>query len=636
MSIIKRQLAPIPFTDVTFDDAFWAPRIEANRAVTIPHYYRQCEATGRISAFDLNFKRALPAPVVLIFQDSDIAKWIEAAAYSLATHPDSALEAQVDGVIDKIVRAQQPDGYLNTHFTVSQPEMRFRNLRDWHELYCAGHLIEGAVAYYQATGKRKLLEAMCRYVDLIGATFGPQPGQKRGYCGHPEIELALVKLYHATDEPRYLELAAYFVDERGQQPNYYDQEARARGEDPADFPFKTYEYCQAHVPLRQQDKVVGHAVRAMYLLSAVADLSYERDDPSLWKTCLRLWNNLVTKRIYLTGGIGPASQNEGFTQDYDLPDETAYAETCATIGMIQWNHRMLQISGEAKFADEIERGLYNGLLSSVALEGGRFFYENPLASAGHHHRQGWFDCPCCPPNIARTLASLGQFFYSGGPNGAWVHLFAQSHAKVRVGEAEVHLRQETRYPWDGAVRITLSLERPGTFPLHVRVPGWCERWQVSVNGVPVNLARASANGYLSLEREWQSGDVVEYSMDMPVQVIWAHPAVRDLRGRVALQRGPLVYCVEGVDHPGLSLAAIQLTPKRAGSSGFDAEYREDLLGGVMVLRGQARLASHKGWERRLYRNRAPVLKPIDIVAVPYYAWDNRDAGEMRVWLQTGK
>jgi uncharacterized protein len=634
MSTIKRQLAPIPFTDVTFDDAFWAPRIEANRTVTIPHYYRQCEATGRISAFDLNFKRSLPAPVVQIFQDSDIAKWIEAAAYSLATHPDSALEAQLDGVIDKIVRAQQPDGYLNTHFTVSQPEMRFRNLRDWHELYCAGHLIEGAVAYFQATGKRKLLEAMCRYVDLIAATFGPQPGQKRGYCGHPEIELALVKLYHATDEPRYLELASYFVDERGRQPNYFDQEARERGEDPADFPFKTYEYCQAHVPLRQQDKVVGHAVRAMYLLSAVADLSHERNDPSLWKTCLRLWNNLVTKRMYLTGGIGPASQNEGFTQDYDLPDETAYAETCATIGMIQWNHRLLQISGEGKFADQIERGLYNGLLSSVALEGGRFFYENPLASAGHHHRQGWFDCPCCPPNIARTLASLGQFFYSGGPKGVWVHLFAQSNAKVRVGDAEVHLRQETRYPWEGAVRITLSLERPSAFTLHVRVPGWCEGWQVSVNGVLVHPTLQ--NGYLLLERDWQSGDVVEYAMDLPVQVMWAHPAVRDLRGRVALQRGPLVYCVEGVDHPGLSLAAIQLTPKRAGSNGFAVEYRDDLLGGVVVLRGQARLASHKGWERRLYRNRAPVMKPIEIVAVPYYAWDNRDAGEMRVWLQTGK
>lgn len=636
MSAIKRQLDPVPFTDVTFDDGFWAPRIEANRTVTIPHIYRMCEETGRISAFDLNFQRPVPSPVVLIFQDSDVAKWIEAAAYSLATHPDPALEALLDEVIDRIVRAQQPDGYLNTHFTAIQPEMRFTNLRDWHELYCAGHMIEGAVAYYQATSKRKLLDAMCRYVDLIAATFGPQPGQKRGYCGHPEIELALVKLYHATGERRYLELASYFVDERGRQPHYYDQEARARGEDPADFQFKTYEYCQAHVPLRQQEKMVGHAVRAMYLLSAATDLSNEKNDPSLWKTCLRLWNNLVTKRIYLTGGIGPARNNEGFTEDYDLPDETAYAETCATIGLIQWNHRLLQISGESKFADVIERGLYNGFLSSVSLEGGRFYYENPLASAGHHHRQGWFECPCCPPNIARTLASLGQFFYSGGPNGAWVHLFAQSSARLKVGEHEVRLRQVTRYPWDGDVRIEIGVERPRTFALHLRVPSWCQRWQVSVNGFRSNTTDLLVKGYLPLEREWQPGDVVEYHMEMPVQVMWAHPAVCDLRGRVAMQRGPLVYCLEGVDHPGLPLSTLMLNPKQVISNDFRVEYRPDLLGGVMVLNGKASFASQKGWERILYRSRAPVLEPAEIMAIPYYAWDNRESGAMRVWLQAGK
>ena len=356
MTTVKRQLKPVPFTQVTFEDEFWAPRLEVNRSVTIPHIYRQCEETGRISAFDLNFQRPVPSPIVLIFGDSDPAKWIEAASYSLATHPDPALAALVDSVADKVIQAQQADGYLNTHFIVTQPEMRWRNLRDWHELYCAGHLIEAAVAHYQATGERKLLDALSRYADHIDATFGRKAGQKRGYCGHPEIELALIKLYHATDNPRYLDLATYFIDERGAQPHYFDLEARGRGEDPADYWAKSYEYSQAHVPVREQTKVVGHAVRAMYLLSAVADLAHENNDPTLLETCERLWDNLVTKRMYLTGAIGPSRHNEGFTEDYDLPDETAYAETCATIGIIQWNHRMLQFSGESKYADVMERG----------------------------------------------------------------------------------------------------------------------------------------------------------------------------------------------------------------------------------------------------------------------------------------
>jgi hypothetical protein len=355
MPSAKRQLEPVPFTQVTFDDASWGPRIETNRTVSIPHIYRQCEATGRISAFDLNFHRPVPAPIVLIFGDSDPAKWLEAASYALATHPDPGLEALVDQVADKIIHAQQPDGYLNTHFIVAQPDMRWKNPRDWHEMYCAGHLIEAAVAHYQATGKRKLLDALCRYADHIDARFGREPGKKRGYGGHPEIELALVKLFHATNNPRYLKLATYLVDERGAQPHYYDIEARERGEDPADYWAKTYEYCQAQVPLREQTKVVGHAVRAMYLLSAAADLAHENDDPTLLETCERLWDNLITKRMYLTGAIGPSRHNEGFTLDYDLPDETAYGETCATIGLILWNHRPLQFAGESKYADVIER-----------------------------------------------------------------------------------------------------------------------------------------------------------------------------------------------------------------------------------------------------------------------------------------
>jgi DUF1680 family protein len=631
---IRYQLNPIHFSAVHFSDSFWAPRIETNRTTTIPYIYRQCEETGRISAFDLNFQRPVPSPIVLIFGDSDPAKWIEAASYSLATHPDPALAALVDSVADKVIHAQQPDGYLNTHFIVTQPEMRWRNLRDWHELYCAGHLIEAAVVHYQATGERKLLDALSRYADHIDLTFGREPGKQRGYCGHPEIELALVKLYRATDNPRYLKLATYFIDERGQQPHYYDLEARERGEDPADYWAKSYEYCQAHLPVREQTKVVGHAVRAMYLLSALADLAHENNDPTLLETCERLWDNLVTKRMYLTGAIGPSRHNEGFTEDYDLPDETAYAETCATIGMIQWNHRMLQFSGESKYADVIERGLYNGFLSSISLTGDRFFYENPLASTGNRQRQGWFECPCCPPNVARTLASLGQYFYSTGTNNVWVHLYAQGAVNLKVDGRDVRLHQVTKYPWDGEVKIEIGVDHPQIFTLHLRVPEWCESWQLRVNDVPVTNLQTRANGYLTIEREWQSGDVVVYEMAMPVQTVWAHPAVRHLQGRMAIQRGPIVYCLEGVDHEKITLDQIVLDPQQILSGKFGVEYIDNLLGGICILRGKGTLVDETGWDDTLYRHGPPLSKPVDITAIPYYAWGNRDPGEMRIWFRT--
>jgi len=633
MTNIQRQLTPISFTDVAFEDAFWAPRLETNRSVTIPHIYRQLEATGRFSAFDLNFTRPVPTPMVFVFGDSDAAKWVEAASYSLTTHPDPALEKLVDQVADKIIHAQQPDGYLNTHFTVMQPEMRWRNLRDWHEMYCAGHLMEAAIAHYQATHKRKLLDALCRYADHIDSVFGREAGQKRGYCGHPEIELALIRLYHATNNPRYLKLATYFVDERGTQPHYFDLEARARGEDPAKFWAQNYEYSQSHVPVRQQAKVVGHAVRAMYLLSAAADLAHENNDPTLLETCQRLWNNLVGMRMYLTGGIGPSRHNEGFTEDYDLPDESAYAETCATIGLILWNHRLLQFSGESKYADIMERGLYNGFLSSFSLDGGRFFYDNPLASAGKHHRQEWFSCPCCPPNLARTLASLGQYFYSTSEQGVWVHLFAQGTANLSVGGQGISLRQVTRYPWDGEVKFEMNLPQPQSFCLHLRVPGWCEKWAIRVNGEPVPQAHPQANGYLALEREWRPGDTIEYGMDMPVQTVWAHPAVRYLQGRMAIQRGPIVYCLEGVDHGNIVLDQIALDPHCVCSDEFEVVYRDDLLGGVNLLRGKGVVVDQAGWQGGLYSHHQASSKVLDITAIPYYAWDNRAPGEMRIWMR---
>ena len=632
MPTLARQLEPIPFTKVTFDDVFWSPRLEANRKVTIPHNHAMCESTGRFSAFDLNFTRAVPSPIVLIFGDSDAAKWVEAASLSLVTHPDPDLRLLLDKVTDQIIHAQQPDGYLNTHFTVAQPEMRWKNLRDCHEMYCAGHLIEAAVAHYQATGETRLLDALCRYADHIDALFGSAPGKKRGYPGHPELELALIKLYHTTNNSRYLELSSYFVDERGTQPHYYDIEARERGEDPAKFFFKNYDYSQAQVPVREQTKVVGHAVRAMYLLSAMADLAHEKSDPSLLETCERLWENLVTKRMYLTGGIGPSRHNEGFTDDYDLPDESAYAETCATIGLMLWNQRLLQFSGDSKYADVIERGMYNGFLSSISLSGDRFFYENPLASTGSHHRQAWFDCPCCPPNVARTLASLGGYFYSSGENSLWVHLFAQGSVALRLSGQDVNLRQVTNFPWGGAVKFEIGVSAALRFGLYLRMPGWCNQVSLSINGQVVAADR-QANGYVLIEREWLPGDVVEYVMDMPVQVVFAHPAVRFLQGRMALQRGPLIYCMEGVDNGQIALDQISLDPARVLSAECSLEHRADLLGGVTVLHGKGSAVDVGQWQAGLYAGQPPVMREMEFTAIPYYAWDEREAGDMRVWFR---
>jgi DUF1680 family protein len=508
--------------------------------------------------------------------------------------------------------------------------MRWKNLRDWHEMYCAGHLMEGAVAHFQATGRRNLIDALARYADHIAAEFGPNPGQRRGYCGHPEIELALVRMYHATGNKKYLELSKYFVDERGATPNYYDIEARERGDDPAKFWAKSYEYCQAQVPVREQTKVVGHAVRAVYLLSAVADLAGEYNDASLLETADRLWDNLVTKRMYLTGGIGPSHQNEGFTTDYDLPDETAYAETCATIGLMNWNYRLLQFAGESRFADAMERGMYNGFLSGVSLEGSNFLYENPLSSAGNRHRVAWFECPCCPPNVARTVASAGNYLYSTGEQDLWLHLFAGSTAAVEIGGKSVTIQQETLYPWDGAVKLSFELAQPAAFTLHLRVPGWCKQFHVAVNGAAQSV-QPDAGGYIAIQREWQNGDSVTYTLDMPVEAIWANPQVRQLQGRVAIQRGPIVYCLEGVDHGGIILDRISVDARDIAA--FKVEYRPEFLGGSTVITGKGKVIDETGWGNALYQNQAPAQQDIDITAIPYCVWDNRASGEMRVWLR---
>ena len=622
-----RVYTPVPLEQVTIDDAFWAPRLQVNRERTLPFELQQCRETGRIDAFKLDWTPGKePAPH--IFWDSDVAKWVEATCYSLSTHPDPQLAAELDEVVNLIASAQQPDGYLNVFYTVVEPQNRWTNLRDCHELYCAGHLIEAAVAHFHTTGKRTLLDTMCRYADYIGMVFGTGEGQKRGYCGHEELELALVKLYHATGEQRYLDLSLYFVNERGQQPYYFDIEAVERGEPARAYWAGTYEYCQASKPVRELSEVQGHAVRAMYLYSAMADLAGETGDTELRAACERLWADLCLRKMYLTGGIGPSRHNEGFTTPYDLPNQTAYAETCAAIGLVLWNHRMLQWECDGKYADVMERALYNGVISGVSLDGEKYFYENPLASAGTHHRQTWFGCACCPPNLARMLAALGEYVYSQAPDGLAVHLYVQGSARTTLADGTaVAISQRTAYPWDGAVELQVVAEAPATFTLRLRIPGWCRQWSVSVNGQVVKAP--VERGYACITRAWSPDDRVTLNLAMPAELIEAHPDVAHDFGRVAVQRGPLVYCLEGCDHaPSLHKLAINsdahLTP----------HYEQDLLGGVMVLEGEGVLIDETPWDGTLYRPYHPLPgKPTPLRAVPYCTWDNRAPGEMAVWLR---
>ena len=623
MTVPAPRLKPAPLKAVTIEDRFWQERIRVNREATIPIEYDQCKSTGRIEALTL-----APVPDQHIFWDSDVAKWIEAAAYSQATHPDPAVDLLLDEVIGMLARAQQPDGYLNTYFTTVAPERRWTNLRDDHELYCAGHLIEAAVAHYEATGKTSLLDVMRRYADYIGTVFGPEEGQKRGYCGHEEIELALVKLAEATGDDKYLRLARYFVDERGSQPHYFDQEARERGQDPGEFWAKSYEYNQAHVPVREQSAVTGHSVRGMYLYSAMADLAGRTGDEALKAACERIWAHLTSAQMYVTGGIGGFASNEGYGADYDLPNETAYAETCAAIGLVFWASRMLHLDCDRRYADVMERALYNGVLSGVSLDGTKFFYDNPLASVGKHHRQDWFPCACCPPNLARLLASLGQYVYSQGDADIAVHLYVQGHADLTVAGQPVTLSQTTDYPWDGSITLAVAPKQPTHFNLRLRLPEWCRAPRLSVNGASVTPPVEA--GYAILEREWQAGDTVTLELPMPVERVYANPKVHQDRGRIALQRGPVVYCLESVDN-GDDLNSLVLPHKAA----LEAVFEPELLSGVIVLRGSAVRVSAEDFGAALYRQEPPATSPVAVMAIPYFAWDNRAVGEMLVWVRVG-
>jgi DUF1680 family protein len=605
-------LTAVPFPSVAVQDAFWGPRLATNRKVTVEANLRQCEVTHRIHNFAVAAKKVEGKHAGLLFNDSDVYKAIEGIAYTLTLQRDSTLERRADAIIDLIAAAQQPDGYLNTYYTLARPKERWRNIQFGHELYCAGHLIEAAVAYHQATGKRKLLDVAIKFADHIDRVFGP--GKRYETCGHEEIELALVKLHHATREKKYLDLAKFFLDVRGTTGPKGKTQRKLFGE-----------YAQDHKPIRQQHEVCGHAVRAMYLYCGMADVAGLTDDKTLWEALEHIWRDVTQRKMYLTGGIGPSAHNEGFTVPYDLPNDSAYAETCAAIGMALWNHRMFLRTGDGRYVDILEREVYNGLLSGVSLSGDRFFYTNPLASTGRHQRVGWFDCPCCPTNVVRYLPGMGERVWAHRGDAVWSVLYLGSTATVPLKDASVRLVQKTRYPWEGRVTISVELldrdKKPTarTFDLHLRIPGWCkDGWAVKVNGTRQDLK--AEKGYIRLSRTWKSGDVVELDLPMPVERVHAHPKVKANAGRVALQRGPVVYCLEGADNGG-KVRNLALPRDARLSSAF----RKDLLGGVVAVTGSA-LSVSAGEDDKIQ------TKPVSFVAIPYHAWANRKPGEMIVWL----
>ena len=627
-----RKYASVKFSDVKVTGDFWSERLETVLTKTIPSQHHQLDIHGILESLKLvqptpplRIPRNRSGFTTQIFWDSDLGKWVEAASYALSHRRDAVVEGQIESIIDDLEKAQAPDGYLNCWYLAREPQNRWTNLRDNHELYNAGHMLEGAVAYFHATGRDRLMQVMMRYMDHVATVFGPGPGQKRGYCGHQEIELALVKLYHATGLRKYLDLSIYFINERGAQPHYFDIERQARGETAESYGQGTYEYSQSHVPVRQQTKVVGHAVRAMYMYTAMADLAAELGDDGLKTACETLWADVTTTRMYVTGGFGPSASNEGFTRDYDLPNDTAYAETCASVAMVFWAARMLNLDLDGQYADILELALYNTSLAGLSRDGTQYFYDNKLESDGSHKRWDWHPCPCCTMNVARLVASIAGYFYGVAETEIAVHLYGGADTTLPVAGGQVHLVETSTYPWSGAVQIAVDPMGCDAFTLSLRIPAWSKGATASVNGdtVPMTVER----GYLKITRAWTKGDKVALNLPMPAERIYAHPDVRQDIGRVALRRGPLVYCLEQQDNPS-AVNRLRLPAGAALSDSFEA-----LLGGISVLRSEARAADAAAWGPKLYRTKPPTETTSPIMAVPYYIWCNRGPNAMQLWLR---
>ena len=639
------RLHELPLTAVEIADAFWSPRLEVNRTRTLDHVYKELELTGCIRNFEIAGGKAQGKFGGPWWADSDVYKWIEGASYILALHPNAQLESKVDELIRKIAAAQQTNGYLDTYVLMRLPDLKWKSLAFNHEMFCAGSLFEAAVAHNQATGKRSLLEIALRLADHLDATFGP--GKQAGIPGHEEVELALVRLYRLTGEKKYLRLAQYFVDSRGQKPSIFERQYDQLPERQVDLlgrpmsikdfyrrfflvnpsKFDT-SYSQDQLPAREQRVAVGHAVRAMYFYSGMADLVYETGDAGLWEALESLHDSVTNHRMYVTGGIGPSERNEGFTVDYDLPNEDAYQETCASAGMVFWNYRMLKLTGDSRYADVMELSLYNALAAGVSLTGDTFCYVTPLASRGDFERDPWFGVPCCPTTVARFLPALGRYVYSESPDGLWVNLFIAGQVNANLAGKRVMLRQTGNYPWDGKIKFTIGVEAPQDFVLRVRVPGWAERADFQLNGE--KLSPRVVNGYAEIRRSWSNGDAVDLTLPMDIQRLEANPHVEYDHGKSAVRRGPLIYCLEQADQK----APLDEIILPLGAQ-LESQFAPQLLGGITVVKGQGLLRPLDDWKNTLYqRARAANTQPLRVTAVPYCVWGNRGLGKMAVWVDT--
>ena len=624
-SLLKME--PVNFSQVSITDDFWKPKIDKVATKTLAACIYQTEvATPRIKNFEKVARKKGEKHEGIFYDDSDVFKALEAMAYSLKNHPSKEMEAKCDEWIDKIAAAQQPDGYLNTFYTLNEPQNRYTDM-SMHEDYNCGHLIEAAVAYFNATGKRKLLDVAVKWADHFDSVFGP--GKRHWVTGHQELELALVKLFRTTQNDKYLNLSNWLLSERGH--------GNAKGYTWTDW--KDTAYAQDILPVKEQTQITGHAVRAMYMYTGAADVAALTGDAAYMNAMKKVWEDVVFRNMYITGGIGSAGSNEGFSQDYDLPNEQAYCETCASVGMVFWNQRMNALTGESKYIDVLERSLYNGALDGLSLSGDRFFYGNPLASRGQHQRREWFGTACCPANIARLVASLGDYIYAKNEKGIWVNLFVGSETRQMIGKNDVLVKQQTNYPWDGKVKLNIDPLKKGKFKVYVRTPGWSRaqpvpgdtyfaNFSVAPSLMPVKVNGKETiyeqeNGYIVLDREWKKGDIVEFEFNMTPHLVTARKEIKQDENRVAIQRGPLVYCVEGADNDNKAWNII--VPENTVFTPADQKILDEpivaLQASVPVVTVSTDGISIKTENKT-------------ITAVPYYVWANRGKNEMQVWLPT--
>ena len=671
---------PVALHDVCVTDAFWKRAMELVRSEVIPYQWETLNdrvegaapsfcvhnfrAAGNLMAKKARQGAAFAEPVYtfrgfetlpedpahpdedafygFVFQDSDFYKWLEAVAYALAVHPDGELEAIADGAIDLVCGAQREDGYLDTYYIINGMDAALTNLRDHHELYCLGHLIEAAVAYREATGKGKLLNAACRYADYIEARFGREEGKCKGYPGHEITEMALIRLYEATGEARYMRLAQFFLDERGREPNYFIEEEKRRAAREGKRLVKITtnpSYHQAHKPVREQEEAVGHAVRAVYLYSGMADAARVTGDETLLAACKRLWENIAAKKLYVTGGIGGTREGEAFSFPYDLPGDLAYSETCAAIGLAFFARRMLQIEADSRYADVMEAAMYNTVLAGMALDGKSFFYVNPLTvvpEACHKDvrfshvkpvRQKWFGCACCPPNIARIVSSVSQYAYTQAADTLYMHLYMGGEVKTPFGAV---LDVQTDMPWGGRVEIAVRADKQVKGTLAMRIPGWCGGYKLSAPGKETQ----EKNGYLYLSGVWQDGECVTLELSMPVRMLAANPRVREEIGKVAFMRGPVTFCCEEADNgPDLHLLRVDTVGVGRSCASVRTEMSDEFghPTAALLVPGLREKAPE---DAPLYAEAAlPEEDRVTIRMIPYYAWANRGEGEMRVWLR---